>query len=824
MAAASMTVASRGGIVGPRACAVALAISCVSFSCRAPTVTRRPETEATTRPIVKADAPPGSVASPGVPVPAIHPLLSDPRLSAARIAAADRDWPAAVRALAAAEAALVPDTRTDGERCTWSYVAGRLHVAAGEAKEGAAAFDRARGSGPDGGTPCPLAPYATLHAAEADLKAGDFASADTRARAVDPGSVVHDDAELVLAAALAGEGRATEGIPIWRAVMASSPRTWIDVALPLASALLDGGEGDVGARATEAFRLATRFVVEAPKIAESSGAEAIRKRAFARAHVRDATLREELTLAERAQEARAWLDAGEPAKAVAIVTALTKDPNLPKDAALACSTAILRAQALARTKAGAGTAWDDAIRSCEHDPALVTALYAGAKFAAGKTPDVARARYARVEELFHDHRLADDARFQGALLALGQGDGATFEKMMLALPDDYPRGDMRTEALFRVALYRMTHGSWSAASDLLDRIVQLSPDDQHWATAGRAEYFRARVSQAMGQREDARARYARVLERHPFAYYMAQAYARLSQDDPELATRTLAAAFAREDDSPFLARSHAELENAAFERATALLEAFDVDLARRELAAAGVTKDDVDPEVTWSLALLYDRAGAPELGHALARQKVKDYLGHYPVGAWRTKWEIAYPRAFEDLVVQGSASSGIPVALTWAIMREESDFVADAKSSSNAFGLMQIIVPTARGIARGTGLPYDEASLKQPRISVALGTRLLGQLRAGFADNPTLAVAAYNGGGGAVARWLAARGDEDFDLWVEEIPWDETRGYQKRVLSSEAVYAYLYDPAALDEVLRTSARARGSSHAAARSAEPSGLP
>ena len=169
-----------------------------------------------------------------------------------------------------------------------------------------------------------------------------------------------------------------------------------------------------------------------------------------------------------------------------------------------------------------------------------------------------------------------------------------------------------------------------------------------------------------------------------------------------------------------------------------------------------------------------------------------------------------------------SVANGIPTALTWAIMREESDFIADAKSGSNAFGLMQIIVPTAKGVARGTGLPFDEAGLKQPKVSVALGTRLLGQLRGSFADNPTLAIAAYNGGGGAVGRWLAARGDEPFDLWVEEIPWDETRGYEKRVLSSEAAYAYLYDPAALDEVLRI-ARARagcaGGAHGARQRGE-----
>ena len=79
--------------------------------------------------------------------------------------------------------------------------------------------------------------------------------------------------------------------------------------------------------------------------------------------------------------------------------------------------------------------------------------------------------------------------------------------------------------------------------------------------------------------------------------------------------------------------------------------------------------------------------------------------------------------------------------------------------------------------------------------------RLLSSLRAVFPVHPALAIAAYNGGSGAVRRWLGERGADDFDVFVERIPFDETRNYVKRVLASEAAYAYLYAPAALDEVL-----------------------
>jgi soluble lytic murein transglycosylase len=316
----------------------------------------------------------------------------------------------------------------------------------------------------------------------------------------------------------------------------------------------------------------------------------------------------------------------------------------------------------------------------------------------------------------------------------------------------------------------------------------------------------ARASAALGDHADARRRYAEIVATYPLSFYMTQAYARLAADDAALAKKTLDLAIAREEPSEFPTRDHVELHSESFARACALLEVGEIDSAKREFAASGALADGADSETVWTVGLLYNRAGAPELGHAFARAKVTDHLGHYPAGRWRVPWEVAFPRAFEPLVLKESTANVIPAPLTWAIMREESDFYPEAKSASNAFGLMQLIVPTAKWMAAGTSYGYDEASLKRPEVSVAFGAKLLGKLRGNFAVNPALAIAAYNGGGGAVGRWVSARPADDFDLWVEQIPWDETRNYIKRVLGSEAAYAFLYEPNALPDVLAIPAR------------------
>src|SRR5262249_9130579 len=161
----------------------------------------------------------------------------------------------------------------------------------------------------------------------------------------------------------------------------------------------------------------------------------------------------------------------------------------------------------------------------------------------------------------------------------------------------------------------------------------------------------------------------------------------------------------------------------------------------RELGAAGVPGDGVESEQLWVIGSLYNQAGAPELGHAFARGRIADIVEHYPEGKWRTPWSVAYPRAFESLVVRACAANSLPTQLAWAIMREESSFVADARSHSNALGLMQLMGPTAKWMATGTGWSTDEASLKRPEVSIDLGVKLLAKLRVTH-GHPALAIGA----------------------------------------------------------------------------------
>jgi soluble lytic murein transglycosylase len=157
-------------------------------------------------------------------------------------------------------------------------------------------------------------------------------------------------------------------------------------------------------------------------------------------------------------------------------------------------------------------------------------------------------------------------------------------------------------------------------------------------------------------------------------------------------------------------------------------------------------------------------------------------------------------------VEREAKKNSVPEALVYGVMREESAFDPDAVSRSDAYGLMQLIVPTAKLYARPVGLPFDANSLKRPAVNIALGTRALSKLGDEFSANPWLVIPAYNAGPGRPRRWLRERPHVEFDVWVELIPYNETRKYTKRVLSSRAAYAFLYDAGSADAMMALPAK------------------
>jgi soluble lytic murein transglycosylase len=160
----------------------------------------------------------------------------------------------------------------------------------------------------------------------------------------------------------------------------------------------------------------------------------------------------------------------------------------------------------------------------------------------------------------------------------------------------------------------------------------------------------------------------------------------------------------------------------------------------------------------------------------------------------RTLWQLLYPKNFEETIVEQARLYDLDIYLVMALIRQESVFDPQSLSSANAYGLMQIIPPTARRIAKKLKLEiFDEEMLYEPEVNIPLGVRYMDDLYREFKGNLTLMLAAYNAGEKAARRWKKRNDDSDPYRFIENISYPETRRYVKQVLKNYENYLWLYE-------------------------------
>jgi soluble lytic murein transglycosylase len=158
----------------------------------------------------------------------------------------------------------------------------------------------------------------------------------------------------------------------------------------------------------------------------------------------------------------------------------------------------------------------------------------------------------------------------------------------------------------------------------------------------------------------------------------------------------------------------------------------------------------------------------------------------------RTKVEIdleqRFPMPFRDDVVAASQEIGVDAAYVYGLIRQESRFIMDARSSVGASGLMQVMPATAKWTAKKIGLPFTQDMITDRNVNLRIGTSYLKLVLDDFGGSQAMAAAAYNAGPNRPRRWREGALLEPA-IWAENIPFAETRDYVKKVLSNATVYA-----------------------------------
>lgn len=383
--------------------------------------------------------------------------------------------------------------------------------------------------------------------------------------------------------------------------------------------------------------------------------------------------------------------------------------------------------------------------------------------------DVARSALRDITTRFPLDTTSASALLLLADLATDDNRDADARSAYLSLAKRFPRARHAPVALFKAGLIAYIGGDYKSASNELDSIVSLYPDADD---ALAAAYWSGRSWKAVGDTASANRRWRGLIAKEGGSYYSVQSAKRLGV--------TLLADKSLEDNYP---------------------KVDDVDAATRRIA---ILKDfGMDTEARFEQDYLFDNAAkSPErlvaTAHALAGtdQSTRSInLGRRAVdsvGPSAQNYRLVYPVLVREELIASSKQNGLDPALVASLIRQESNFNPRATSPVGARGLMQLMPPVGRTLAKSKGIPgYTDESLYDPVVNIRLGTTHLSSLFR-RTSNLEQVLAAYNAGQSRVARWIQKKGASDPEVFTERIPFVETRDYVRSIVRNRAFYSLLY--------------------------------
>ncbi len=324
-----------------------------------------------------------------------------------------------------------------------------------------------------------------------------------------------------------------------------------------------------------------------------------------------------------------------------------------------------------------------------------------------------------------------------------------------------PESQMDDRAREWRILSSMQHGEWPQA---LEHILAVSErQDSASSSSQRWRYWMARSLESLGWQDDADSIYGELARER--SYYGFLAADRIGADY-QLNNQTLE-------------YSDHELRLVAAEPAA---------MRARELYSLGRT---VDARREWRI--FTQGMSSEALARAAKLAHDWGWHGRAIMTVARTSYlddlEMRFPLAYHDRVLAQAKAQRLDPAWVYAIVRQESAFMADARSPAGALGLMQIMPGTGRKIGRTLDKPLrNRRQLYDADVSLEFGSTYLRILLDQLDENPVLAAAAYNAGPHRVERWRPQEQTIPADLWIENIPYRETREYLRRVIAYTTIY------------------------------------
>jgi soluble lytic murein transglycosylase len=367
-----------------------------------------------------------------------------------------------------------------------------------------------------------------------------------------------------------------------------------------------------------------------------------------------------------------------------------------------------------------------------------------------------------------------------------------------ALYQNFPKGKYTERALWKLALFQYFTGKYNDAATAFWNYLLAYPNP---SSASSAMFWIGRCYQKMGDFDRAKYLYSRTQSLANNSYYgqcAREAAAALEKLDAPGTKADVPIDFDKVmqfcEQIRLSAISFAEPEGTALraiERARELQEAGLSDLALSELQWGLRRNPENDESLCYLMSQIHEARDDHNKSIASLRKAFPDYnarpINDLPEEIWRS----LYPVHYWEVISNQAAKTNLDPTLILSVIRQESGFEEKARSKANALGLMQIIPSTGKKLAKHAAIRnFTAKKLYQADTNITLGVKYLASLLQQYGKEE-LALAAYNAGDSRVDRWLKEFGNGDMVEFVEQIPFSETRGYVKQVLSNKTHYNLL---------------------------------
>ena len=351
----------------------------------------------------------------------------------------------------------------------------------------------------------------------------------------------------------------------------------------------------------------------------------------------------------------------------------------------------------------------------------------------------------------------------------------------------YPNSDAAAEYRWQMAEKFAATGDLIKAWQWAQPITSNNPESD---LAPKAGFWVGKWAEKLGRSREAKKAFQHVLGKHPQSYYAWRSAVHLGWPVGDFTSlRQLTPVL----DKP-VGRPRPPAGSATFQELYHLGQDGD---AWRLFQAETAKQEELTVEEQFTEALLklnrgHNLAGINQIWGLKEQKTPAGQQQWQELRQTSEYWHSLFPFPFYNLIVNWSQQRQLNPLLVTSLIRQESRFEPEIRSPVGATGLMQVMPATGQWIAEKINL--KDYSLTNPENNINLGTWYLDHTHQEYDDNSLLAVASYNAGPGNVARWLKKYGLNDFDEFVENIPFAETRGYVESVFGNYWNYLRIYNP------------------------------